>query len=32
MKNINLHNQILDLVREYYKEVHKPENVYKEIC
>ena len=30
MKNINLHNQILDLVREYYKEVHKPENVYKE--
>lgn len=30
MKNINLHNQILDLVREYYKEVHKPKNVYKE--
>ena len=30
MKNFNLHNQILDLVREYYKEVHKPENVYKE--
>lgn len=30
MKNINLHHQILDLVREYYKEVHKPENVYKE--
>ncbi len=30
MKNINLHNQILDLVREYYKEVHRPENVYKE--